>query len=533
MSTSNDELPPVDRECFHVAPLNGKATRLVIFRCGNREFRDQVNVDRAAARNKFLRGCAETIDHEFGDLKPFAQTIVELADEADQRVAVEAQSAMDDSFEPELEDCRAESNRILEQTDPTIIDAAAEFLVDRDIFGRLNSYFQQIGIVGELILATTVFLVAVSRLLQRPLGAIIQSASSSGKSFISNKVIDLVPPEEILKATDISDQALYYLRHGSLRHKLVVSAERKHGDSRMEDAMANSTLALREMMSSGELTKVVTVTDTGQPITRIIRQPGPIAFLQTTCQEQIFSEDETRLLPLITDESCEQTTAILEHQAQEAAGLTTSTEVIDRIRNILRTAQRMLFARTVRIPFAPLLRIPSTKVKSRRAFQQLLGVIQAVAFLRQHQKEEVDGCIEADADDYDFAYQVMQPVLCRVFAPLSSRARELHECIRRHLQAPTFTRTDCVSWSGLSRTEVRNRIELLIEAGLISQTAGGPGVTCRYQVQCGTATVGDGASVIGLVTPTELRRQLGDGNAACSSRQAQPTNEPDTTWHSP
>jgi hypothetical protein len=44
----------------------------------------------------------------------------------------------------------------------------------------------------------------------------------------------------------------------------------------------------------------------------------------------------------------------------------------------------MLQPVSVRIPYAPHLQIPGGKVVARRAFPQLLGMIEAVALLRQY-----------------------------------------------------------------------------------------------------------------------------------------------------
>ena len=51
------------------------------------------------------------------------------------------------------------------------------------------------GIAGEQKLLWTVYLVATSRLLQEPLAATVQAPSSSGKSFVTYRVADLIPPE--------------------------------------------------------------------------------------------------------------------------------------------------------------------------------------------------------------------------------------------------------------------------------------------------------------------------------------------------
>ena len=137
------------------------------------------------------------------------------------------------------------------------------------------------------------------------------------------------------------------------------------------------------------------------------------------------------MLSLATDESEEQTAAIMTIQASQAAWATASVEEQESIRQKHRTAQRLLSPRRVRIPYAPRLALPPTKLVARRAFPQLLGVIEAVAHLRQCQKTvHEDGHIEADLRDYEIAYELMLPILGRTFAPIGERAETLLAAIR-------------------------------------------------------------------------------------------------------
>jgi hypothetical protein len=504
------ELQPIDPKFFFVAPRNGTASRLAIFKDGDVEHRDQINTDKAPDRRKFFRGIAEKSGRPIGELMQFDQMLCDLADDADARVISEAERDVPtEEPESELEDWRTESHRIYRKTGPAVTEAAAKFLVSKNMFGQLATHFAEIGIVGELPLALAVFVVATSRLLKEPLGAIVKAATATGKSFVSNAIMSLMPPEQLLRATDLTPQFLFYCKPGSLRHKLVSVAERKHGDARNEAGIANAGLAIREMISSGEIRKSVTVTGNGQPVSVEIHQEGPIAYLETTTQETIFEEDENRLLRLTTDESCEQTERIMRHQACVAAGRSTRRERIEFLQQVHQTAQRMLAPLEVRIPFAEYLAIPTTKLEARRAFLQLLVCIRVIALLRQYQKpESPEGYIEADVADYRIAYGIMLPILRRVFAPLSEHARELHQQIRRQCSAATFTRRDCQDWTALGLTSVRKRLDLLVDYDLIVQVSGGPGQTYSYRLNPSADFDLAGPCLPGLISPDDLHRRL-------------------------
>lgn len=138
------------------------------------------------------------------------------------------------------------------ESDPQILEAAERFLNNPDKFDELCSDFETLGIVGEADLATTVYLVGTSRLLDKPLAAVIQAPSSTGKSFVAEQVVDLMPPDAVVAATAFSSKSLYYTKRGGLKHKLVFLAERQHARARSGSPAANATLALRELLSKGD-----------------------------------------------------------------------------------------------------------------------------------------------------------------------------------------------------------------------------------------------------------------------------------------
>src|SRR5262245_13387725 len=171
------------------------------------------------------------------------------------------------------------------------------------------------------------------------------------------------------------------------------------------------------MMSRGCLDKYVPGRGECGIVTLHSHQEGPIAYLETTTLQDVFEEDATRMLSLATDESPEQTTAIMAIQARQAAGVTATPNEQDAIREKHRTAQRMLRGLKVLIPFAERLALPPNKIVARRAFPQLLAFIRAVALLRQSQKKvHNDEYIVATANDYTIAYDLMLPALRRTFA---------------------------------------------------------------------------------------------------------------------
>ena len=99
-------------------------------------------------------------------------------------------------------------------------------------------YVAACGVAGERDLVASIYLIGVSRLLPRPLAAIVQSPSSTGKSYVIDRVTEMFPLETVIRATAMTTNALYYLPPEGLRHVFIAAGER----SRVEnDESAEAT----------------------------------------------------------------------------------------------------------------------------------------------------------------------------------------------------------------------------------------------------------------------------------------------------
>ncbi|MFC1636603.1 hypothetical protein ACFL5Z_17370 [Planctomycetota bacterium] len=394
-------------------------------------------------------------------------------------------------------------------------------LKSENLFEQISSDIGDIGIAGEEQLRLMLYVIMTSRLLDKPLSGIIQGASSSGKSYTLETVAKLMPSDQVVQAHDFTEQALYYLPHGSLRHKVVIAGERLHKRHGKSGQASDNSKAFREMVGSGVLRKAVTVKGSeGKFVTQQIEQPGPIAYLESTTATKINDEDATRLLPLVTDESAEQTALVIETMRSEAKGnkvnKTERQEIIERHHAM----QRLLKPLEVRIPFIDKLSLPTTSIATRRTFGQLRSMIQAVALLRQFQKEikhhdATDAeFIEADADDYEVVHDLMKPILERVYSQLDQKSLDMlgilldktavrdGDVIKEY---QSFTNPDCQKWTGLSESTVRRRLTALKFAGIVYAAQFGNPRQWRI-IQADSVSSVD----VGLPKPEEICLLVGD-----------------------
>jgi hypothetical protein len=347
--------------------------------------------------------------------------------------------------------------------------AAQAMLAEPLLFKQIAADVQALGIAGEVRLAEAVYTVGTSRLLFRPLAAIVRGPSSSGKTYIVEQTSRLFPPEATIHATQMTPQALFHMPPGGLANKFIVAGER----SRMEeDVRAEQTRALREMISTGRLSKLMPVKGEGGVIqTVLIEQEGPIAYVETTTLSRIFEEDANRCLLLATDERPQQTRKIIRATAAAAAGRGPAPGRVEAIIAKHHAAQRMLQALPVHVPFADRLgeRFPDDRVESRRAFGHVLHTVQAVALLHQLQRDRSEsGELKAEPPDYQLAVQLLSDALGPALGGVSAPAKRFWEKVTDWFpDGDLFTVKDVIEREGGSKSSVYGWVSELHEHGLL------------------------------------------------------------------
>ncbi|CAB1055806.1 hypothetical protein D1BOALGB6SA_540, partial [Olavius sp. associated proteobacterium Delta 1] len=86
------------------------------------------------------------------------------------------------------------------------------------------------------------YIAAVSRKMEQPLSVMIQSRSAAGKSYLQDTVPSMVPEDDFVKYTRLTDQALFYKDKDSLKHKILAIEEL--------DGMNGAVYSIRSIQSS-------------------------------------------------------------------------------------------------------------------------------------------------------------------------------------------------------------------------------------------------------------------------------------------
>jgi len=311
-------------------------------------------------------------------------------------------------------------------------EQALRFLKGKDIFSEILADLETLGVTGEETNKLVGYLAAVSRKLDEPLSVLIQSRSAAGKSTLQDAILSLVPEEDYVKYTRITDQALFYKEEDSLVNKILAIEE--------ETGMGGAAYSIRNIQSSKKITVAATGKDpgTGKMKTEEYTVNGPVAVMITTTAAELEGETASRFLFLTIDESSKMTQAIhkMQRQAETLDGLVLKKKS-DHIIKKHQNAQRLLKPMAVVNPFTRYLSYPNQSLRTRRDHKKYLGLIRTVAYLHQYRRKvktvNVDGdtveYIEVTLDDIETANRLANEVLGQSLDELAKPSRTLLDAI--------------------------------------------------------------------------------------------------------
>ena len=375
--------------------------------------------------------------------------------------------------------------------------AAMGLLRDPRLLERVLEDFEKCGVVGEETNKKIGYLAAVSRLLEKPLAIVVQSASSAGKSSLMEAVLDFVPEEQRENYTAMTGQALFYMGQKNLKHKILAISEQQGAD--------RASYPLKLLQSEGVLKIASTGKDpvSGKLVTHDYEVEGPVMLFLTTTAHEVDEELMNRAIALTVNEDREQTRAI--HRRQREAR-TIEGHLLRRKRvklnSLHRNAQRLLRPIAV-VNNHDVGEFPDTMTRARRDHMKLLTLIDAIALLHQHQREiktfaddgETLEYIEATEADVKLAQVLADQVgLKPSLDELRPQTRKLLALINEMVKAECehseiaasqyrFTRRTVREYTKWGDTQLRQHLKRLEEMEyLVMRRGGNQGQLVVYQL---------------------------------------------------
>jgi DNA primase catalytic core len=382
-----------------------------------------------------------------------------------------------------LEDEKAEESDVTEivltEEDKAL---GMTFLTSPAMFDEIVEDTETLGYVGEETNKKLMYLAATSRLLDDPISILILSESGSGKSYLVDTIKKLMPPEDVIDVTSLSDQALNYM--GDLEHKFMSLSEAVH-----KDVIEHQ---LREMVSNKELRRLVTKKDEAKGTMKAeqVSVKAIVSLVMSSTNYDVNPENASRSFVIQADESKEQTQRIYQKQREKYTfeRQRIQKEVVPEIIRKHQAAQRMLNKYMIQNDFNRYLDFPDNMMRFRRDQDRFIDLIAVVCFLRQYQKEvrERSGvlCIDCDLTDYAIARELLiEGILSHSKDDMPAGTKRLFDAVRdliadkadkRGLNSKEVTviQKEIREYSGLGHEFVKKHMRTLVEYEYIEVVSG-------------------------------------------------------------
>jgi DNA primase len=302
-----------------------------------------------------------------------------------------------------------------------------KLLQSKNLFTKLNELIGKTGVVGEEKNRLIMWTVFTSRLTDNPLHILCLGASGTGKTYLQERVSELVPKQHKVSFTASTENALYYVGKTDLKNKLILIEDM--------DGATSVLYVLRELQSKGYVNKLVPMKDSkGNMKTILLEVEGPICLSGTTTKERIYEDNANRCLLIYLDNSEAQQQGIMQYQRLLSAGKINKAEE-EQTKELLQDLQLMFRKINVVNPFADKLIIPESVFKPLRTNAHYLQFIEAITFIHQYQREvkkdnQGNAFIETTLEDIELANELLKEVLLAKSDELTKACRDFLESLK-------------------------------------------------------------------------------------------------------
>jgi DNA primase catalytic core len=360
---------------------------------------------------------------------------------------------------------------------------AINYLQSSKLMERTNNDIGRTGMIGEENNRLLMYLVFTSRLREQPLHIISLGASGTGKTYLQEKISELIPEQEKLEITILSENAFYYFDRKELKNKLVLIED-------MDGAM-DVLYPLRELQSKKRISKRVPIKDSkGNMKTVSLVVEGPICLAGTTTKERLYEDNANRSLLIYLDGSSEHKEMIMDYQRQLSAGKVRTKEE-NEMKEFFKDMQTVLKPIKVRNPYAELLKLPEYIFKPLRTNAHYLATIETITFYHQYQREirtdanTGERYIETTLEDIKWANILLKDVLLAKADELPRAVREFFESLKRWVkkeQKENFYAKEVRERLRMYPMKVNRYMHELESRGFIRKTGGNKKTGFEYEI---------------------------------------------------
>lgn len=348
--------------------------------------------------------------------------------------------------------------------------ACVNFLQQEKLLERFNQLLGESGIIGEENNRLLLFVIASSYMMPSPLHALVQGSSGSGKTHLLLKIANLMPQEDTITLTRVTENSFYNYGENDLKNKLLCMED-------LDGMKDEAFLAFRELQSRGMLTSSTSIKDETGNIKGVVKTVrGPVATLSATTKGEIYEDNMSRCFLVAVDETAEQTQRIISYQNQLSAGLI-DRQKQEQIKLFTQNCLRLLRPYEVVNPFAGRLNLPPEAHKIRRLNELYQVFVRQITLLNQFQRQKDDkGRLVATKEDLQTACQIMFESIVLKVDELDGSLRLFYENLKGYIlpkgKEYEFTRREVRQALQVSKTQQHSYLTRLEELEYIKQSGG-------------------------------------------------------------
>ena len=357
------------------------------------------------------------------------------------------------------------------------LETTIEILKQNNVLSEIGKLIEQSGIIGEENSRLLLFIIASSYKTKQPLHAIVQGSSGSGKTHLISKIADLVPQEDVLRFTRITESSLYNWGEYELVNKLLIIEDL---DGLKEEAM----FAMRELISNQRLSSSVSIKDKKGNIKSTKKEvKGVFSSLSATTKGEIYEDNMSRSFLLAVDESAAQSRRIIDYQNKKYAGEISHKDQ-DKTRNQLQQIIRSLKSYEVINPYATKLELPEEVHKIRRLNEMFQSIVKQITIINQQNRELKNDKLITQIEDLQQATEVLFESIILKVDELDGSLRQFFERLKKHLktQDKDFTQREIRQAFNISKSQIHRYLQILLELEYIRQIGGFANKGLKYKV---------------------------------------------------
>jgi DNA primase len=342
------------------------------------------------------------------------------------------------------------------------LENTIDILKQNNLLQEINKLIEQSGIVGEANSRLLLFIIASSYKTKQPLHAIVQGSSGSGKTHLISKIADLIPQEDVLRFTRITESSLYNWGEYDLVNKLLIIEDL---DGLKEEAL----FAMRELISNQKLSSSVSIKDKKGNIKSVKKEvKGVFSSLSATTKGDLYEDNMSRSFLLAVDESQDQTDKIINYQNKRIAGEINENNQ-EKAKEQLQKILRALKVEEVQNPYATQIQLPENVHKKRRLNEMFQSIIKQITIINQYQRRTQNNKLITEITDVEEAVEILFESIILKIDELDGSLRQFFERLKKKFKTDDFTRFEAMETTGFKKTQLQYYINQLVQLEYIKQ----------------------------------------------------------------